>query len=46
VSLYSESTVTFEDSATDYRQSDATGFIRIQGQRLRPRAERAEKREG
>jgi argininosuccinate synthase len=37
VSLYSESTVTFEDSATEYRQSDATGFIRIQGQRLRPR---------
>jgi len=34
VSLYSESTVTFEDSATEYRQSDATGFIRIQGQRL------------
>ena len=37
VSLYSESTVTFEDSITEYRQSDATGFIRIQGQRLRPR---------
>ena len=37
VSLYSESTVTFEDSETEYRQSDATGFIRIQGQRLRPR---------
>jgi argininosuccinate synthase len=37
VSLYSESTVTFEDSQTEYRQSDATGFIRIQGQRLRPR---------
>lgn len=25
------------DCATDYRQSDATGFIRIQGQQLRPR---------
>jgi argininosuccinate synthase len=37
VSLYSESTVTFEDSETEYRQSDATGFIRIQGQRLRPK---------
>jgi len=38
VSLYSESTVTFEDSATEYRQSDATGFIRIVGGRLVPRA--------
>ena len=38
VSLYSESTVTFEDSATEYRQSDATGFIRILGGRLVPRA--------
>jgi argininosuccinate synthase len=37
VSLYSEATVTFEDSDTEYRQADATGFIRIQGQRLRPR---------
>ena len=37
VSLYSESTVTFEESQTEYRQSDATGFIRIQGQRLRPK---------
>ncbi len=37
VSLYSESTVTFEDSATEYRQSDATGFIRIIGGRLVPR---------
>ena len=37
VSLYSESTVTFEDSATEYRQSDATGFIRIVGGRLVPR---------
>ena len=36
VSLYSESTVTFGDSETEYRQSDATGFMRIQGQRLRP----------
>jgi argininosuccinate synthase len=36
VSLYSESTVTFEDSATEYRQADATGFIRIQGGRLVP----------
>jgi argininosuccinate synthase len=39
VSLYSESTVTFEDSATDYRQADAGGFIRLQGLRLRPRKE-------
>jgi argininosuccinate synthase len=37
MSLYSESTVSFEDSATDYRQADATGFIRLQGLRLRPR---------
>jgi argininosuccinate synthase len=37
VSLYSESTVTFEDSATEYRQADAGGFIRLQGLRLRPR---------
>jgi len=37
VSLYSESMVTFEDSETEYRQADATGFIRIQGQRLRPK---------
>jgi argininosuccinate synthase len=42
VSLYSESTVTFEDSTTEYRQSDATGFIRIQGQRLRPRGQAAD----
>jgi argininosuccinate synthase len=38
VSLYSESTVTFEDSATEYRQADAGGFIRLQGLRLRPRS--------
>jgi len=42
VSLYSESTVTFEDAgpADTYRQADATGFIRLQGLRLRPRAGR------
>jgi argininosuccinate synthase len=39
VSLYSEATVTFEDSATEYRQPDATGFIRIIGGRLVPPAE-------
>ena len=38
VSLYSEATVTFEDSATEYRQPDATGFIRIIGGRLVPPA--------
>jgi argininosuccinate synthase len=40
VSLYSESTVTFEDAgpADTYRQADATGFIRLQGLRLRPRS--------
>ncbi len=37
VSLYSEATVTFEDSATEYRQADASGFIRIIGGRLVPR---------
>jgi argininosuccinate synthase len=39
VSLYSEATVTFEDAgpADTYRQSDATGFIRLQGLRLRRR---------
>ncbi len=39
VSLYSEATVTFEDGgpADTYRQADATGFIRLQGLRLRPR---------
>jgi len=38
VSLYSESTVTFEDAGpdADYRHADATGFIRLQGLRLRP----------
>ncbi|HKE11599.1 MAG TPA: argininosuccinate synthase [Myxococcota bacterium] len=38
VSLYSEATVTFEDAGPDdrYRQADATGFIRLQGLRLRP----------
>jgi argininosuccinate synthase len=36
VSLYSEATVSFEDAgpADTYRQSDATGFIRLQGLRL------------
>jgi argininosuccinate synthase len=38
VSLHSESTVTFEDSAPEYRQPDASGFIRIIGGRLIPRA--------
>lgn len=39
VSLYSEATVTFEDAgpADTYRQADATGFIRLQGLRLRRR---------
>ena len=38
VSLYSESTATFEDAGAHdtYRQADATGFIRLQGLRLRP----------
>jgi argininosuccinate synthase len=42
VSLYSEATVTFEDAgpADTYRQADATGFIRLQGLRLRPRKQR------
>jgi argininosuccinate synthase len=41
-SLYSEATVTFEDAgpADTYRQADATGFIRLQGLRLRPRSSR------
>jgi len=37
VSLFDAELSTFEDSATDYRQADATGFIRLQGLRLRPR---------
>ncbi|HTY17851.1 MAG TPA: argininosuccinate synthase [Myxococcota bacterium] len=37
VSLFDADLSTFEDSATDYRQADATGFIRLQGLRLRPR---------
>lgn len=43
VSLYSEATVTFEDGgpADTYRQADATGFIRLQGLRLRPRGPRS-----
>ncbi len=43
VSLYSEATVTFEDGgpADTYRQADATGFIRLQGLRLRPRKTRS-----
>ena len=42
VSLYSEATVTFEDAgpADTYCQADATGFIRLQGLRLRPRQQR------
>jgi argininosuccinate synthase len=34
VSLYSESLATFEDGGDAYDQSDASGFIRIQGLRL------------
>jgi len=43
VSLYSEATVSFEDGgpADTYRQADATGFIRLQGLRLRPRKTRS-----
>jgi len=38
VSLYSEANATFEDAgpADRYRHADATGFIRLQGLRLRP----------
>jgi argininosuccinate synthase len=36
VSLYAEELSTFEDSAADYDQADAGGFIRLQGLRLRP----------
>ncbi len=34
VSLYSENLVTFEEDQGAYDQADATGFIRVQGQRL------------
>ncbi len=37
VSLYAEALSTFEDSDADYQQSDAGGFIRVQGLRLGPR---------
>jgi argininosuccinate synthase len=37
VSLFDADLSSFEDSATDYRQADATGFIRLQGLRLAPR---------
>jgi argininosuccinate synthase len=36
VSLYSEDLVTFEDDGGAYDQSDAQGFIRLQGLRLAP----------
>jgi argininosuccinate synthase len=35
VSLYSEALSTFEDDDDAYNQADATGFIRLQGLRLR-----------
>ncbi|MDH3685817.1 MAG: argininosuccinate synthase, partial [Myxococcales bacterium] len=34
VSLYSAELSTFEDDGGEYDQSDATGFIRLQGLRL------------
>jgi argininosuccinate synthase len=34
-SLYSEDLVTFEEDSGAYDQADATGFIRLQGLRLR-----------
>jgi argininosuccinate synthase len=37
VSLYAPALSTFEDDAGSYRQSDATGFIRLQALRLRRR---------
>jgi len=37
VSLFDADLSSFEDSGTDYRQADATGFIRLQGLRLTPR---------
>jgi argininosuccinate synthase len=40
VSLFDADLSTFEDSATEYRQADAGGFIRLQGLRLAPRRER------
>lgn len=39
VSLYSENLVTFEEDEGAYDQSDATGFIRLQGLRLAGRGE-------
>jgi argininosuccinate synthase len=35
-SLYSEQLVTFEEDEGAYDQTDATGFIRLQGLRLAP----------
>jgi argininosuccinate synthase len=40
VSLYSENLVTFEEDGGAYDQSDATGFIRLQGLRLAGRGGR------
>jgi argininosuccinate synthase len=37
VSLFDADLSSFEDSAADYRQADASGFIRLQGLRLGPR---------